>query len=85
MGLKHDLTGTFSAGRLGDEPDSTPYGATMDGSGHWVTPTPGGSMTLSRDDGSGAAGTLDIKLANGNQTVAVAGAGGASGRERQDA
>jgi hypothetical protein len=71
--MKHDQPGTYPAGRLGDAQDSTPYGATLDGNGHWETPTPGGSMTLSTDDTAGASGSLDIKLTMGDKTIAVAG------------
>jgi len=72
-GLQQDQTGTYAAGRLGDAQDSSSYGASLDGFGHWETPTPGGSMTLSTDDASGASGTVDIKLALGDKTIAVAG------------
>jgi hypothetical protein len=71
--LTHEQTGTYSAGRLGDEQDSSSYGASLDGFGYWETPTPGGSMTLSTDDVNGAAGTVDIKLAMGGKTFAVVG------------
>ena len=71
--LTHDRLGTYAAGRLGDAQDSSSYGASLDGFGHWETPTPGGSMTLSTDDAKGASGTLDIKLALGAKTIAVAG------------
>ena len=73
LGMTQDKPGTYAAGRLGDAQDSSAYGATLDGNGHWETPTPGGSMTLSTDDANGATGTLDIKLALGNKTIAVAG------------
>ncbi len=72
-GLKHDQLGTYAAGRLGEESDSLSYGATLDGFGHWETPTPGGSMTLSTDDAAGASGTLDIKLTDGVRTFAITG------------
>jgi hypothetical protein len=71
--LTTDRLGTYAAGRLGDAQDSSSYGASLDGFGHWETPTPGGSMTLSTDDAKGASGTLDIKLALGAKTIAVAG------------
>ena len=71
--LTHDQPGTYAAGRLGDEQDSSSYGASLDGVGHWETPTPGGSMTLSTDDAAGASGTLDIKLMMGDKTLAVSG------------
>ena len=71
--MKQDQTGTFPAGKLGDAQDSSPYGATLDGDGHWETPTPGGTLTLSTDDATGATGTVDIKLASGTRTIAVAG------------
>jgi hypothetical protein len=72
-GMKQDQPGTYGAGRLGEEPTSRSYGVTLDGYGHWETPTPGGSMTLSTDDAAGASGTLDIKLTDGARTFAVAG------------
>lgn len=72
-GLTRDQTGTYAAGRLGDAQDSTSYGASLDGYGHWETPTPGGTMTLSTDDAAGASGALDIKLTLGDKTVAVTG------------
>ena len=72
-GLQHDQPGTYAAGRLGDAQDSSLYGATLDGGGHWETPTPGGTMTLSTDDAAGASGSLDIKLTLGDKTIAVAG------------
>jgi hypothetical protein len=71
--MKHDQPGTYPAGKLRDAQDSSPYGATLDGDGHWETPTPGGSMTLATDDAAGASGTLDIKLTLGDKTFAVAG------------
>jgi hypothetical protein len=71
--MKQDQPGTYPAGKLGDAQDSSPYGATLDGFGHWETQTPGGSMTLSTDDATGASGTLDIKLALGAKSFAVAG------------
>jgi hypothetical protein len=71
--LTHDQPGIYAAGRLGDEQDSSSYGASLDGAGHWETPTPGGSMTLSTDDAAGAAGTIDIKLTMGDKAVAVSG------------
>ena len=72
-GMSHDQPGTYAAGKLGDAADSSSYGATLDGFGHWETPTPGGSMTLSTDDAAGATGALDIKLTLGAKTLAVAG------------
>ena len=71
--LAHDRLGTYPAGRLGEEHDSSSYGVSLDGFGHWETPTPGGSMTLSTDNAKGASGALDIKLALGAETIAVAG------------
>jgi hypothetical protein len=72
-GMSHDQPGTYAAGRLGDAQDSSSYGATLDGYGHWETPTPGGSMTLSADDAAGASGAIDIKLTLAARTFAVAG------------
>jgi hypothetical protein len=72
-GLQQDQPGTYAAGRLGDAQDSTLYGVTLDGDGHWETPTPGGTLTLSTDDAAGASGSLDIKLTLGDKTIAVAG------------
>ena len=71
--MKHEQTGTYPAGRLGDAQDSSPYGAALDGDGHWETPTPGGTMTLSTDNATGASGAVDIKLTMGDKIVAVAG------------
>jgi hypothetical protein len=71
--LTHDQPGTYAAGKLGDAQDSSSYGATLDGDGHWETPTPGGSMTLSTDDATGASGNVDIKLTDGVKTLAVTG------------
>jgi hypothetical protein len=72
-GMSHNQPGTYVAGKLGDASNSSPYGASLDGYGHWDTPTPGGSMTLSTDDAAGATGALDIKLTLGARTIAVAG------------
>jgi hypothetical protein len=72
-GMNHDQPGTYAAGKLGDEQTSRSYGATLDGYGHWETPTPGGSMTLSTEDAAGASGALDIKLTLGARTLAVVG------------
>ena len=73
VNMKHEQTGTYPAGRLGDAQDSSPYGAALDGDGHWETPTPGGTMTLSTDNATGASGAVDIKLTMGDKIVAVAG------------
>lgn len=74
-GMKQDQPGIYAAGKLGDgtEPGGGPYGATLDGDGHWETATPAGSMTLSTDDAGGASGAVDLKLTNGAKSVAVAG------------
>jgi hypothetical protein len=71
--LTHNQPGTYAAGKLGDAQDSSSYGASLDGDGHWETPTPGGSMTLSTDDANGASGNVDIKLTQGVKTFSVAG------------
>ena len=71
--LTNDQPGTYAAGRLGEEADSLSYGASLDGTGHWETPTPGGFVTLSAEDASGASGTVDIKLTDGVRTFAVVG------------
>ena len=73
QGFKTNQPGTYAAGKLGDAADSTNYGATLDGFGHWETPTPGGSMTLAADTAAAASGSVDIKLTSGNKTLAVAG------------
>jgi hypothetical protein len=73
QGAKTNEPGTYAAGRLGDAADSTHFGATLDGFGHWETPTPGGSMTLATDTAAAASGSVDIKLTSGNKTLAVAG------------
>lgn len=72
-GMTQDQPGTYTAGKLGDAPDSTAYGASLDGAGHWETPTPGGAMTLSTDDATGAAGSIQIKLTDSVKTVTVSG------------
>lgn len=72
-GMKQDQAGTYIAGKLGDAPDSSSYGASLDGAGHWETPTPGGEMTLSTDDASGAAGSVQIKLSDSVKTFTVSG------------
>jgi len=71
--LTREQPGTYVAGKLGSEAGSSPYGASLDGFGHWETPTQGGSMILSTDDATGAAGTIDIKLTMGDKAVAVSG------------
>ena len=71
--LTREQPGTYVAGKLGEEADSGSYGALLDGFGHWETPTQGGSMILSTDDATGAAGTIDIKLTMGDKTLAVSG------------
>ena len=71
--LTREQPGTYVAGKLGSEADSSSYGASLDGFGHWETPTQGGSMILSTDDATGAAGTIDIKLTMGDKALAVAG------------
>jgi hypothetical protein len=71
--LKTEQLGTYPAGRQGEESNSLSYGATLDGIGHWETPSPGGSMTLSTDDATGASGSVDIKLTDGKQTLAISG------------
>jgi hypothetical protein len=71
--LTREQPGTYVAGKLGEEADSSSYGASLDGFGHWETPTQGGSMILSTDDASGAAGTIDIKLTMGDKAIAVSG------------
>ena len=72
-GMKQDQPGTYTAGRLGDAPGSSSYGASLDGAGHWETPTPGGAMTLSNDDATGAAGSVQIKLTDSVKTFTVSG------------
>lgn len=71
--LTQDQPGTYAAGKLGEELDSLNYGVSFDGDGHWATPTPGGSMTLSSEDAAGASGTIAVKLTDGLKTFAVAG------------
>jgi hypothetical protein len=71
--MTQDQPGTYAAGKLGEEEDSLDNGVTLDGIGHWETPTPGGSMTLSAEDAAGASGNLDVKLTYGVKTVAVTG------------
>lgn len=71
--LTKDQPGTYAAGKPGEESDSLDYGVTLDGDGHWETPTPGGSMTLSAEDAAGASGTIAVKLTDGLKTFDVAG------------
>ena len=68
--------GELPAGPLGDnEKSSTPQGVTLDGTGHWGTPTPpgGGTMSLAADDAAGASGSLHIKLTSGAHEIDVNG------------
>jgi len=60
-----DKPETVAAGKLGDDPTSTPNGATLDGIGHWETTTNGGgSMTIAADNATSASGSVDIHLAS---------------------
>ena len=71
--ISHDQPGTYLAGKLGEGADSKSFGVTLDGLGHWETPTPGGSMTLTAEDAAGASGALDVKLTDGTRTFALGG------------
>jgi hypothetical protein len=69
-----DKTETVSAGKLGDDPTSTPDGATLDGLGHWETTTNGGgSMTIAADDATSASGSVDVNLSSEKGRFSVSG------------
>ena len=74
LAFSDDKTETVSAGKLGDDPTSTPDGATLDGLGHWETTTNGGgSMTIAADDAASASGSVDIHLASEKGRLSVSG------------